>query len=110
MLSRPERYLTYSACTSAVGRTGDRAGMNAGALIATATPQAPTAQPPNRLTALFPITHPPNPASGVVRHEQRAVGHHQQSHRPAPARPVGKLPPGHEIRSEERRVGKECRS
>src|SRR3989442_13094966 len=54
--------------------------------------------PPTAPYRLLPsICNPPDPPAVVVTHEQRAVRHHEQPHRAAPARAVGELPAGHEV-------------
>src|SRR5437899_703590 len=86
MLSAPLGYLMYSAWTSAVGRAGGRADPRDAPPPRIAPTTRPTARPPDRQTALLSIAHPPDPPGHVVADQQRAVGHHEQSHRPAPTR------------------------
>src|SRR6266536_4124335 len=103
MVSRPLGNLTYSAWTSADGRSSGRAvGSSVTATSATA-PRTLTASPPVRLTAAsVPITHPPDPIARIVAHQQRAIRHHQQPDRAPPTGPVGQLPPGHEVHGRDR--------
>src|SRR6266550_6611140 len=87
----------YSAWTSAVRRSGGRADTRDAPPPRIAPTTRPTARPPDRQTALLAIAHPPDPPAHVVADQQRTVGHHEQSHRPAPARAVAQLPAGDEI-------------
>ena len=43
------------------------------------------------------IAHSPDPASVIITHEQRPIGHHEQAHRATPARAIGELPAGHKV-------------
>src|SRR5579859_3315509 len=97
MVSLPERYFTYSAWMSAGGRSGTKVLPNGrGWTVMKAT--VPTARrPPTRPTALVRIRHPPDASATVVRDQERAVGKHEQRHRPAPAVAVGELPSRDEI-------------
>src|SRR5207247_8871026 len=79
-----------------------RADRDSVATTSATAPTTPTARPPVCLTALPPITHPPDPITCVVAHQQRAIRQHQEPDRSPPARPVRQLPPRDEVLDRDR--------
>src|SRR5438132_4105868 len=107
MVSLPERYFTYSAWMSgrskavedARGRSRTSPADTAPTVSSPTAPPTPTAVDRLRpsLTVLFPIAHPPNSITRVIRDQQGAVCRDEEPDRAPPTRAVGQLPAGHEV-------------
>src|SRR5438094_9225365 len=96
MVSLPLGYFMYSAWMSGWGRLVE-AGGGWQRYDTRSRPLASPTTPPRTSTALFPITHPPDPIACVIRDQQGAVRRDDEPDGTPPARAVGQLPAGDEV-------------